>query len=211
MTEAKKKARFVSMIRAQCRALGIRFYRGRGKTVRCGSSMVSGYFDESYKILAFAGKRRDWLEVLSHESCHMDQWSEKSQAWKGLGNSGTAFDEWLDGKEMPRRVTKKHAMAVLRMELDCEKRSIRKLKENGLKFDRKRYVKKANAYLFLYHWLLEVRRWPNKRSPYRDPVIVERCASRFHRSYSRPPKGLMDLYNKRKSKMLTASAAAQAG
>ena len=198
-------------VRAECKRLGIRMYQGRGKSVRCGSSMVSGYFDETNRVLAFATKRNDWIEILSHESCHMDQWSEKARVWSQLGDAAYAFDQWLDGKDLPRRVSRKHAMAVLRMELDCEQRAVRQLTEHGLKFDRKRYVKKANAYLFLYHWLLETRKWPNKRSPYSDPVIVRRCSSRFHRSYARPPKGLMNLYNKRRAKMLTGASGATAG
>jgi hypothetical protein len=211
MTEAAKRRAFVAGVKLECKRLGVRFVQGKGKTVWCGGSRVSGYFDETSKVLAFAGKRKDWIEILSHESCHMDQWSEQAKVWTSLGDASYAFDQWLEGTDLPKRVSRKHAMAVLRMELDCEQRAVRKLIASGVKFDRKRYVQKANAYLFLYHWLLETRRWPNKKSPYSDPVIVNRCSSRFHRNYDKPPKGLMQLYNKRRGKMLTGVSGATAG
>lgn len=203
MTESARRKAFVASIKAECKRLGVTMYQGRGKSVRCGSSLVSGYFDEVNRVLAFARNKSDWIEVLCHESCHMDQWSENAKVWRQLGDAPYAFDRWLGGKDLPKRVSRKHAMAVLRMELDCERRSIKKLSEFGVKFDRKRYIKKANAYLFLYHWLLETRKWPNKKGPGTDPIILRKCSSRFHRNYSKPPKGLMELYNQRKARMLT--------
>jgi hypothetical protein len=192
MTEAE----FIDGIKARCKELGVRLYLGKGKTIRCGSSKVSGYFDDTNRVLAVATGRKDWVEILSHESSHMDQWHEGCDEWKKLGGSCVVFDEWLEGKEMPKHLVRKHAMAILKLELDCERRSIKKLRASGLRIDLDRYIRKANSYLFLYHWLLVTRKWP-KKFPYSNPKIYGLCSNRFLKDYSTPPKRLMEEFRKR--------------
>ena len=64
---------------------GIRVYKGAGKLVNCndGSPRVMGFFSEDEKLLKIAcgGDRELWTGVYVHESCHMDQYLEKTSYW----------------------------------------------------------------------------------------------------------------------------------
>ena len=63
-----------------------------------GGIMCNGYFDDITSTLACAlGKDvSQWLVILLHESCHMDQWIEKVPEWTenaGMDN----IEKWLGG------------------------------------------------------------------------------------------------------------------
>ena len=137
------------------------------KYVSTGNFRCSGYFGDSpYPVLVWATgvPKEQWLPVLVHESCHMDQWAEGADAWMaGYDKDGNdltdPFWEWISGKSVsPRK--RIEAMRIARdLELDCERRAIEKICKYKLNIDQEVYAQKANVYLYAYTFMLESRKW----------------------------------------------------
>ena len=146
---------------------------------------ISGYFvDYPKPTLACAIKKPVdmWLPILLHESCHMDQWSEGSKVWTsqlidGI-DSGVMFDEWLLGEDFKSKEIDTFIKAAQLLELDCEKRTVEKIKKLKLPIDIKNYIQKSNAYLFSYSAIRKTRVWPDK-SPYSNKEIVDMMPTKF--------------------------------
>lgn len=178
-------------IRAACKKHGIKFYASRGSYVRIsGNIKAGGYFDADNKVLAYAAKNPNALNLLVHESCHLDQFIEDKKWFKSFDGI-TVIDEWLEGKDVSRRVLVNAVNKAIELELDCERRSVAKIKKYGLDIDVKEYIRKANTYLFFYRYLLETRRWSvPERSPYRIADVYNASSSRFLTDYSVIPNKL---------------------
>lgn len=152
-----------------------------------GDGEVSGLFDSDALELTVNTNKpvSEWLPILVHESCHMDQHAEDAPAWIGLDIKGhdacTLLDMWLShiidlNPSQLEDVTNR----VLEMELDCEKRSLEKIKRYKLPIDLKEYVKKANAYIYFYRALMRTRKWTNKeKSPYSVESVWTQMPSYF--------------------------------
>jgi hypothetical protein len=165
---------------------------------------VSGYFDDkNTPTLACAiGKPHwDWYEVLVHESCHMDQWSEKSKFWLNVTANGLdcdkGMDEWLDGKKLHPDEYLYYVRVMQELEIDCEKRAVRKILDLGLNINTVKYIKKANSYLFFYEVILETQKWCDV-APYDVEEIIEVMPGYFLKDedYVNIPDVLMSLYKK---------------
>lgn len=144
-----------------------------------GDMKVAGYFDDKEgPILACAiGKpTSEWYEVLIHESCHMDQWLEKDVLWTNQKINGidcdTGVDDWLGGVEFHVDEYTHYIRTMQKLEIDCEKRSVKKILNLSLDVDVKKYIKKANSYLFFYEVMLHTRKWCDI-APYKIPEIVD--------------------------------------
>lgn len=122
----------------------------------------SGFFDPENKILAVATKKKkeDWLGVLIHESCHLDQWVHDRYLWDKLSIGYNIFFKWLlDGKEVEMKVLERCVQDIIELEKDCEIRSIKKIQKYGINIDVERYRRLANAYLYSYIYMLGSRKW----------------------------------------------------
>ena len=66
-----------------------------------GGFICNGYFDGDTRTLACAlGKDvSQWLIILLHESCHMDQWVESVPAWTENESGMENIDKWLAGDD----------------------------------------------------------------------------------------------------------------
>jgi hypothetical protein len=84
---------------------------------------------------------------------------------------------------------------VVDLELDNEKRSVKLIGKYNLSIDKESYVKKANAYLYFYHWMRKTRRWcsPNN-PPYRNKNIVAAMPTTFRGKYDKLPKRFEKLF-----------------
>ena len=142
--------------------------------------LVSGYFVDRPRVelaVAMGKPLAEWLSILVHESCHMDQFIEKSPAWAEAFCEGREtldwVNDWTDGKDdlpLPIAELLRRSGAV---ELDCEKRTLARMVEFDLPIDRARYARGANAYVFFYEYLLQTRKWyPGARPPYEVAGIV---------------------------------------
>lgn len=169
--------------------------------------LVSGYFigDENNCEptlgLAVGGFKYDWLLILLHESCHMDQWLGKSSIWSNGQLAGKdvydILNEWINGKEMYGWEIEKVIKSCIDIELDCEKRTVEKIRNYELlNIDKIEYTQKANSYIMFYGAILKSRKWYVK-APYLENNVWMRMPKAFleKSNYIDVKPEYMDLYN----------------
>lgn len=151
--------------------------------------MVGGYFDEVGRVLAVAvGERPEqvWLGVLLHEYSHLTQWVEDQPSWAAYRSD---MWDWLGGKRIHKPA---EAMrSVQRVEEDCERRTMRLIRELNAPIDLAQYARAANAYIHFHNVMAETRKW------YRDDVVLaERedvlslCSATIDKDFSKTPAKL---------------------
>lgn len=160
MTKVIEK--FIDDLKKQCSDNGINLYLPDTKNVKIDNgNFARGYFDEV--TLACAMGRNDFIFTLVHESCHLDQFLEKSELW--VKASDSLLDDWLAGKNIDN--IQKHIDSLKWLELDCEKRAVKKMKKYKIPFNEYTYIQKANAYVQFYNFMGFSRRWCKKQNtPY---------------------------------------------
>jgi len=149
----------------------------------------SGYFmEESNRIvkatLACAMGNPHWLEILVHESCHMQQWIAKSKLWTKCTFKGEdvndVIEDWVERKvELTEAQLEYCIRKVQHVELDCEQRSVEKIKEFNLPIDINKYIKQANAYIYSYAAIKKYRNLSNRFS-YDSPALIGKMSKKFH-------------------------------
>lgn len=196
---------FLEIIKAECEKNGVKYLFPNTEKVKLdvwGDIECSGYFqDQPEAILACAiGKPIEkWYEILIHESCHMDQWIENDVLWTNQYANGRNCDkgmeEWLGGKIMPVEEYSYYVKTMQALEVDCEKRSVRKILDLGIGIDVKEYIKRANAYMFFYTVMLFTHKWCDV-APYDVPEIIELMPDHFltMEEYSIVSEELLDIY-----------------
>lgn len=161
------------------------------KDVKNGSHRSGGWFDgdSSQPVLAVGtGGEHEWLGTLLHEYCHLTQWAEGAPVWKAA-DGWAKVGPWLDGKAV-RGVPE--AMAGLReLEADCERRTVRLIRELEAPIDLDEYCRAANAYVHFYNYMAEHRKWyaPGK-GPYSVPEVLAACNPTLDADYSKTPRKL---------------------
>jgi hypothetical protein len=130
---------------------------------------VSGLFDsENAELTVNISKPTDeWTAVMVHESCHMDQHIEQCKPWTDLDIKGhdatTLLDMWLEHVvDLNQNQLSDVLNRVIAMELDCEVRSVEKIKKYKLPINISEYIQKANAYMYFYRALGFTRKWTTK-------------------------------------------------
>lgn len=162
--------------------------------------MVNGYFDDISRTLACSlGKDiSQWLPVLLHEGSHMDQFLEQVPAWtNNVGLDKT--DEWLNGKEIDPSIISKEIETSIQVELDCEKRTVEKIKKYNLQdiIDVKEYIQKSNAYILFYLWMKKNRKWYTiGKEPYNIPQVVSSMPSNFDIDYTILDSKVEEIFDK---------------
>lgn len=171
--------------------------------VECGLMKTNGYFDDNKRELAVAVDRplNQWIDTFVHESCHKDQCVQKARIWGQQVRGCDPFaviEMWLNEvvelKPLPKY---QMTMAMLKLELDCEKRAVKKIKKAKLPIDTKEYAQKANSYVYFYHMVAETRKWYTiGTEPYVVPEVWQAMPTDFKNDYTQIPKQLRDLYLK---------------
>ena len=154
-----------------------------------GGIMCNGYFDDITSTLACAlGKDvSQWLVILLHESCHMDQWVEKVPEWTenvGMDN----IEKWLNGDDSVNmnNIDNEIRTSII-VEVDCEKRTVEKIKKYGLDsiINIDEYIQKSNAYVLFYLWMRKNRKWYTiGKEPYNIPDVVNVMPKTFDIDYT---------------------------
>ena len=139
--------------------------------------------------------QKEWLPILVHETCHLDQWIEDAD--KFMEDDGiNIVDEWLSGKDIDAKIILDAINASRYLELDCEKRSVEKIKKYRLPVDVENYIKMSNTYVYFYQWVLENRKWvPEGKSLFVNE-IVSLAPKTWQESYDIVPKNMNDAFNK---------------
>ena len=132
----------------------------------------SGYFDESSLVVATKkSKISEWVTTLLHESCHMDQYLEKSKVYIPDNAGLNIVEGWINKKSINKTKLYNGFKNTILLELDCEKRTVKKIKKYKLNISIPTYIQEANAYLFSYIYALEEKTW--YEAPYENLKIVK--------------------------------------
>lgn len=138
----------------------------------------SGYFDESSLVVATKKtKTSEWITTLLHESCHMDQYLEKSKVYISDNVGLNIVEDWINKKSINKTRLHNGFKNTILLELDCEKRTIKKIKKYKLNISISKYIQEANAYLFSYIYALEEKKW--YKAPYENMNIVKAMPKTF--------------------------------
>lgn len=163
---------------------------------------VSGYFCSETDKLVVSGLAPDWVQIMVHESCHRDQYTEKIPMWNSqVEIDGEKHDplnlfwDWLNHQiELKPRTLRQVMLHCMNLELDCEIRAAKKIDDFYLPINVKEYIQKANAYVYLYHVIMHTRQWyPKGMAPFNLPSVWTKMPSDFQRDYSKIPPKLKSL------------------
>ena len=147
----------------KCRKYKVVFRVSSHSNVYSGSGSCSGYFSDKPKELAVAiNNPLKWvLATLVHEDSHFDQWLDKCSIWHSRESKQNFSDffDWLFKIKSIKNPTQS-AKHVARLEADCERRSIKKIKKYWSHLiSPEVYAQTANAYLFSYLYMAKSRKW----------------------------------------------------
>jgi len=172
MTNIQK---LIGKVAADCQKYKIGFHLSPDKFVEADGIKCSGYFDD--RDLYVAAGKKDWVDVLVHESCHLDQFVEKHPLWLKADTGITMIEKWCKGAQYSKDRIIQAFRDTIELELDCEKRSEKKIKKFKLDIDLVRYRKQVNSYLFSYWATYRNKKW--WAFPYNNPKIVRRMPEVF--------------------------------
>ena len=205
-----KTSAFLSQVESVCKEHNIDLLLSPNSVVQAGNISCSGYFvDFPKKELAVAmGKpEAEWLEILAHEFSHLNQYLDKAEVWNNLSIEGShikktdVLDLWLGGQvELSQNQLNKIIQDIVAVELDCEIRTIKAIRQYKLPIDCALYVQKASSYLLFYHVVKARRKWSIAgKAPYQIPEIVNALPDDFlsHDDYLwNPPEAILELIEK---------------
>jgi len=160
--------------------------------VMSGDLKCLGYFDlPATFAVAMKSSQKDWFQIFVHEYCHFRQWIDKAPVFIDVDNihGMSNYDSWLEHK---KDLTKKQIIACTRgcqaLELDCEKRVVKIIKDYDLPFNIPQYIQKANVYVLFYNYVMKHRKWYTKISPYKSKEVLETVPNMWLKSYKKMTK-----------------------
>ena len=188
---------FIVHVSETCKANNVKFYLSEGERVNVDGIRSHGYFGDNPPTLAVGTRSKEFFDTLIHESCHLDQWLEKYPLWikSTKYNDDTIINEYLIEKTP---ITDRIILALNRVqeiELDCERRAIKKINTLNLPINLTKYTLKSNAYIYLYSLLKRgYVNWPTIE-PYLVKPILDVMPKKLLSNYTMSRK-LKDLYLK---------------
>jgi len=173
--------RFISNLVNLCKKHNIKLKLEDKEKVDSGDHLLcNGYFDDSAKELVVGTKNplNLWLRVLVHESCHLDQYIHFPKSYNKCINNVQKLNDYLQNPVGELKDKEEILHSVLKLELDCEKRSVEKIDAYRLPIDKETYIKEANEYLFSYKKALRTKKWDDGTKPF-DREIRDLMPSHF--------------------------------
>lgn len=165
-------------------------------TVFGEKSGCKGYFIDLPKpkmVIATGNPFNEWILVLIHEGCHMEQFIENNQNWSKLDDKG--FWDWVEyKKELTEKEITRGVDNIISLEIDCEKRVIDKIIKYNLPIDTVTYIQKANSYVYSYYMCMKYRTWIP--GIYNREDVYKLSPKKFRKDYSKIPKKLRDKLEK---------------
>lgn len=147
-----------------------------------GKSKCSGlfYMDSNdnpiIKVAKGSLEEEEWFGILIHEYCHFIQWRDDSQLWNNFCDYDITYSQII----MKPEKYKKELIALMELEIDCEKRATNIIKNNKL-FDYKIYAQSANAIIYKYAFLYKYGKWPDDNRKYQK--VQKFCPKKILKSY----------------------------
>lgn len=173
------------------------------KKILADGAKCNGFFSDNPRelVVACGQPESEWIQTFIHESSHMDQFLEKSLVWDTditpNVDASDIFFEWLDGKRKDMNLVKKCMKLLRNVELDCEKRTVKKIKKYKINIDIEAYIQKSNAYIFSYTYLLESRKWV--QGIYFVEDVIKHSPKKFLKNpkdYDKIPKQLREAFDR---------------
>jgi len=174
MTNLQK---FIAKTASNCIKNNISFCLVHKPYIEVGSIKCSGYFDEKDLMVATDKKEKEWLPILVHESCHLDQFLNKSQLWDAGEHGINTIDSWLRNESCNNELLIEAFKNTIKLELDCEIRTVKKIKKYKLNIPLKEYIQRVNAYIFSYWATYRDKKW--FPFPYNNPKIYKKMPVYF--------------------------------
>lgn len=157
--------KFITDLKQQCKQHNVKIRLSKKKFVKDKATNFDylGYFGEDERnghvlVCALGDLSSVFVAALVHESCHMDQWIEKTRIWE-TSHSYQALELWVEGCAIKNIA--KHIENVKELELDCEKRTVKKILDYGLPVDIEAYIRRANMDIQLFNYIEQKRKWPS--------------------------------------------------
>lgn len=174
------RTQIVREIRRRCNSFGVRMELSPDEMVKwTRTSKVSGFFDSSARggpklACGRCVSEEAFLGVLLHEYSHVTQWVENCTIWQEdeRWTAKYGIDEWLGtGKKCSEGMKK--AYAVRRdLEADCERRTVRLIKEMRAPINLSKYISASNSYIHFYNTIPVTNAWYRPdRTPYKTPEV----------------------------------------
>jgi hypothetical protein len=125
--------------------------------LKVGNVSCVGWATEDGIKIATGEHRWKWLGWFVHETCHLDQNKCKPKWFESAEVAINDFEDWLRGRRIKniQSIVKK----VIRLEHDCEQRTLRKISTFKLPIDQQEYAQQANSYLLGYYQSALDRQW----------------------------------------------------
>ena len=185
---------FIKFVKQECKKHNIKCVLKNTKTVKLTEDdRCSGYFDGESLVVAM--NRSDAIQILVHEYGHLTQWAEQCDIWVQCEKheSHERMYRWLAGERV-RNIHK--AIALCRdLELDNEKRSVKLIKKFNLNVNIDSYIKRVNAYVQFYNYLMISRKWcATTNIPYKNNRLLKVMPVKFNMDYSRLSKKVLKVF-----------------
>lgn len=125
-----------------------------------GDSGISGYFSHEESAIVLNVKK-PFLDLLVHEYNHFRQAIEIPDQFHEWLNGSFPIWDWIDGTcEFSSRKERNYAFdCIIKLEIDCEIRSIAMIKEYSLLIDLDEYERIAWIYVNYYNFARKHRTW----------------------------------------------------
>jgi hypothetical protein len=131
----------------------------------------AGWFGDDTKEFIVCKKHRFFYDVFVHEFCHYKQWKYSKTFWDVNSPGYVKFLRWLEfEKEYSDATVDKLLINTMSIELDCETLACQMVKDLDLDIDTEMYCRRANAYIWSYHFYRSLRK-NTQRTLYVDKLL----------------------------------------
>ncbi len=157
---------FVKHVRSEAAKHNVKVRLSPKECVYIGTLKCGGYSSGTEIAVATGKPKEIWLPILTHEFCHMLQNTEQSTVslkadipYHEHTCAVTLFQNYLTGTDYPKAVLQKAYTRSRNLELDCEKRVVKMVRELDLPIDLDTHIRQSNAYVFFYEVARRHRVW----------------------------------------------------
>jgi hypothetical protein len=156
----------------QCIENNVEFKLLKKENLEGSAGSFTGNSDDGCELCCILD-RDDWLEILVHETCHMDQYIEKSPLWF---HELVDLDHWdkMILKFVDNDIVLDAFKKITELEIDCDKRVLKKIKKYSLDIDIPQYIKRSNCYHQSYYYFHKFEIFYDlENTPYNDVELFE--------------------------------------
>lgn len=152
---------------------GYRIVLHPGRKITAPGMTYTGEATAEKLEIAVGGPWQDWLGILVHETCHLDQHLEDPTVFNRADSALARVSAWLD--RSTEDMDPHDFRTIAELESDCELRALEKIEQHGLPISREDYARRSNAYLLSYGVALRSRTWIPQ--PYNDASLCGKMDS----------------------------------